>query len=457
MKYSKYIPFISGLGDLLIMNMCFNFAYWYIKDFDLQSLERNAIVFFFYINLTWIISANIFEAYIIDHHSYKKSILFNNIKTVVFFFFLFLLFFQVLSFNYYSRDQVKYLFVGFFSILLAWKFFLFYTFLWYRKLGYNYRNVIIVGNNATAHELKNYFSKNTWTGYRFKGFFTHVTDIGVGTDNYDIMEDFVSDNKIDEIYVMSNDVHPSVYPVISSILGKHPVKIRLVPDLSNFSYRNIEFVEYGMVPVMKIKQGPLNFWYNRSVKRLVDIFISSFVIVFILSWLIPLLFVVDLLSDAAGVFFVQKRSGIDNKVFNLLKFRTMKKNGEAHARQATKNDDRITKIGRFLRKSSMDELPQFINVLLGDMSVIGPRPHMLKHTDEYKNMVNKFMIRHTVKPGLTGYAQVNGHRGEIKKTQDIEDRIKMDVYYIENWSFWLDIKIVFLTISKIFAGDEKAY
>jgi Undecaprenyl-phosphate glucose phosphotransferase len=325
-------------------------------------------------------------------------------------------------------------------------------------LGYNYRNVIIVGNNATAHELKNYFSINTWTGYRFKGFFTHdLSDENKSAENYHLMEEFVNDNKIDEIYVMSNDVHPSVYPIISSILSKHPIKIRLVPDLSNFSYRNIEFVEYGMVPVMKIKQGPLNFWYNRAVKRLMDIFISTFVIVFILSWMIPLLFVIDLLSDASGVFFVQKRSGIDNKEFNLFKFRTMKKNGEAHLKQATENDHRITKVGKFLRKTSLDELPQFINVLIGDMSVIGPRPHMLKHTEEYKNLVNKFMIRHLVKPGLTGYAQVNGYRGEIKKIKDIENRIKMDVYYIENWSFWLDFKIIFLTVGKIFKGDEKAY
>jgi putative colanic acid biosynthesis UDP-glucose lipid carrier transferase len=271
------------------------------------------------------------------------------------------------------------------------------------------------------------------------------------------MEDFVSDNKIDEIYVMSNDVHPSVYPIISSILSKHPVKIRLVPDLSNFSYRNIEFVEYGMVPVMKIKQGPLNFWYNRAVKRLMDISISTFVIIFVLSWLIPLLFIIDLITDASGVFFIQKRSGVDNKEFNLIKFRTMRKNGEAHLQQATKNDHRITKVGKYLRRTSLDELPQFINVLIGDMSVIGPRPHMLKHTDEYKNMVNKFMIRHAIKPGLTGYAQVNGLRGEIKKTEDIENRIKMDVYYIENWSFWLDLKIVLLTILSMLKGDRKAY
>lgn len=135
----------------------------------------------------------------------------------------------------------------------------------------------------------------------------------------------------------------------------------------------------------------------------------------------------------------------------------MEKNSDANIEQAIENDARITKVGKILRETSIDELPQFFNVLFGKMSVIGPRPHMLKHTDEYKALVDKFMIRHAVKPGITGYAQVRGYRGEIKKTRDIKERIKMDISYIENWSLWLDIKIAFLTIGKILAGDEKAY
>lgn len=458
MKYSKYISLISALGDLLIMNICFNFAYWYLLGFNLNNFTTNSILFFFFINIAWIISANIFEAYRIEHHSYKKVILFNNIKAIIFFFFLFLLYFQVLTFDYYSRNAIKYLFVIFFSLLIFWKFFLYYIFLFYRKMGYNYRNVIIIGYCDRATELKEYFIKNTWTGYRFKGFFTHTKsnkkDV-VGT--YNEIDSFIVKNSIDELYVMSDNVHSSIYKIITSITSKHPVSIRLVPDLSSFSYNNIELVEYDMIPIMKIKQGPLSFWHNRAIKRLMDIFISTIVIVTILSWLVPLLFIIDLFSRLEGVFFIQKRSGINNRTFNLIKFRTMSKNKDAHIKQATKNDIRITKIGKSLRATSIDELPQFFNVLIGDMSVIGPRPHMLKHTDEYKFLVNQFMIRHAIKPGITGYAQVRGHRGEIIKTKDIKERIKQDIIYIENWSLMLDFKIIFLTVKNIFNGDEKAY
>ncbi len=458
MKYSKYLSLISSLGDLLIMNICFNFAYWYLLGFDLNNFTTNSILFFFYINLAWIISANIFEAYKIEYHSLKKVILFNNTKTIIFFFFLFLLYFQILTFDYYSRDAIKYLFVTFFTLLIFWKFFLYYTFLYYRKLGYNYRNIIIIGYSDKATELKDYFIKNTWIGYRFKGFFTHqYSDKHEINGTYDEIEDYVINNSIDELYIMSNSVHNSIYKIISSISSKHPITIRIVPDFSSFSYSNIELVEYDMIPVLKINHGPLNLWYNRAIKRLMDISISIIVILLILSWLVPILFIIDLFNGAEGIFFTQKRSGINNKTFNVFKFRTMRKNNNANTKQAVKNDSRVTKVGKFLRKTSIDELPQFFNVLFGSMSVIGPRPHMLKHTDEYKVLVNKFMIRHVVKPGITGYAQVRGHRGEIKKTKDIKGRIKQDVLYIENWSLMLDFKIIFLTIRNMILGDEKAY
>ncbi|PJB58251.1 MAG: undecaprenyl-phosphate glucose phosphotransferase [Bacteroidetes bacterium CG_4_9_14_3_um_filter_41_19] len=458
MKYSKYISLISTTGDLIILNLCFNLAFWYLHAIRLHNLNSIVIIFFFFINIAWIVSANIFEAYKIDHQSYKKVILFNNTKTIVFFFFLFLLFFQVFTFNYYSRDEIKYLFVIFFALLLAWKFFLYYTFLFYRKLGYNYRNVVIVGYNDMATELKDYFVNNAWTGYRFKGFLTHQQsgkkDI-VGT--YHDLENFIISNRIDEIYIMTSDLNKSLHKIISSIIGKYPITIRLVPDLSTFSYRNLDLVSYDMVPVMRIQQGPLDYWHNRSIKRLMDIILSVMMITFVLSWLAPILFILDIISDRAGVFFLQPRSGINNKQFMLFKFRTMKKNGEAHIQQATENDDRLTKIGKFLRKTSIDEFPQFFNVLIGNMSVIGPRPHMLKHTEEYKFLVEKFMIRHSIKPGITGYAQVRGFRGEIKRVKDMKQRIKLDVFYIENWSIWLDIKIILITIGKLIKGDEKAY
>ncbi len=458
MKYAKYIPFISVIGDFLILNFFFNFAFCYLGGFKSACLNTTALFFFIYINIAWLVSLNVFKDYRIDRQAYKKSILFTYIKAIVFFFFLFLLFFQIFTFDYYARDDIKVLFVLFSTSLLFWQFFLYFFLRLYRKAGYNYKNVVIVGYNDIANELKDYFIDNPWTGYHFKGFFTYKEsnkkDI-VGT--YADLENYIANSEIDEIYILTSDTHTSIYKTISSITSKYPVEIRLVPDLSQFSFMSIKLVDYDLLPIIKIQQGPLNFWYNRSIKRIFDIILSVLNIMLVLSWLIPLLWIVNLFSNGGSVFFIQRRSGLDNHSFKLIKFRTMKKNRDADSKQAIENDERITKLGRFLRKTSLDEMPQFLNVLIGEMSVVGPRPHMLNHTEEYKALVKKFMIRHSVKPGITGYAQVRGFRGEIKITGDIKSRIKLDISYIENWTLWLDIKIILLTMVQFLMGSRKAY
>jgi len=371
---------------------------------------------------------------------------------------MFLLFFQVFTFNYFQRDEIKILFIVFFSSLLVWKLIFNFLITLIRKSGFNQRNVVIVGYNTKAFELRDYFKNNLWTGYHFKGFFTQNESTKAEiAGTFNDLEKFIIQNNIDEIYILIGAIQKSVHKVISSIISKHPVKIRLVQDLSDFSYMNIKLVNYERVPVIQIQQGPLNFLYNRVLKRFFDITISMIVIVTILSWLIPVLFIINLFTNRDSLFFVQPRSGLNNQTFNCIKFRTMKKNGEAHAVQATVNDVRITTIGKMLRKTSIDELPQFFNVLMGKMSVVGPRPHMIKHTEKYKTLVDKFMVRHTIKPGITGYAQVKGFRGEIRKIKDMKDRIKLDISYIENWSVWLDIKIILLTIGNLLKGDDKAY
>jgi len=458
MKYSKYISSISVTGNLLILNYLFIFRFCYTNGFDGRCTSFAAIAFFVFINIGWAVLSAIFKLNKVDRQSHKKRILANYSMVIVFFFFMFLLFFQFVSFNYYSRDYIKILFPLFYIALLLWQFFLYFSIIAYRKYGYNYRNVIIVGYNDNATSLKDYFVNNPWTGYHFKGFITFQKSekkYVVGT--YDELESFIADNQIDEIYIMSNEIHQSIYKIISSIISKHSVKIRLVPDLLHFSNMNISLVNYDLIPIMRIEKGPLNRWHNRFVKRVFDVMFSLIIIVGLLSWLIPLLAIFDLFSGRDGVFFIQKRTGLDNNTFNVIKFRTMVKNSMADTDQVTKDDKRVSKLGGFLRKTSIDELPQFFNVLIGNMSVVGPRPHMLKHTEEYKALVAKFMIRHAVKPGITGYAQVRGARGEIKKAKDIKARIKLDIFYIENWSLTMDIKIVLITIGKIIKGDDKAY
>lgn len=457
-KHSTYISLISVTGDFIILNLCFNIAFCYMHGFDKSCFEIVNIIFFFFINIAWIFSAKIFKVYPTSRQIFKKTILSTHVKTVVFFFFLFLLFFQLFTFNYYQRDEIKILFIVFSLSLILWKFLHYFISHFYRKSGYNYRNVVIVGYNSKAIELKDYFTDNPWAGYQFKGFFSHQkSDKKDIAGTYDELENYVFNYGIDEIYILVGDIHKSIHKTISSIMSKHPVKIRFVPDLSDFSYKNIKLIDYDNVPVLQIQQGPLNLSYNRLIKRVFDIGFSVIVIGLVLSWLIPLLKLIDLFNGNDGLFFIQPRSGLNNHTFNLIKFRTMKKNGEAHTTQATENDKRITRLGRLLRKTSLDELPQFVNILMGDMTMIGPRPHMLKHTEKYKMIVDKFMVRHTVKPGITGFAQIKGYRGEIKKIRDMENRIKLDIDYIENWSVWLDLTIIFSTILIFIRGDKKAY
>jgi putative colanic acid biosynthesis UDP-glucose lipid carrier transferase len=202
---------------------------------------------------------------------------------------------------------------------------------------------------------------------------------------------------------------------------------------------------------------PLDIKSNKHLKRLFDIAFSLFIIVFILSWLTPLLALLIKIESDGSVFFKQKRNGLNYHEFFCYKFRSMKENDIADLEQVSKNDPRITIIGKIIRKTSIDELPQFFNVLLGEMSVVGPRPHMISHTEIYAKSVDKFMVRHFVKPGITGLAQTNGYRGEVENENDIIYRVKYDIFYLEHWSILLDIKIIFLTIINAIKGEDKAY
>jgi putative colanic acid biosynthesis UDP-glucose lipid carrier transferase len=202
---------------------------------------------------------------------------------------------------------------------------------------------------------------------------------------------------------------------------------------------------------------PLELSFNRQMKRFFDIIFSLFVLIFLISWLTPILGILIKLETRGPVFFKQKRNGFNNDEFICFKYRSMVLNKDADMIQVTKDDERVTFIGKLLRRTSIDELPQFINVFLGDMSVVGPRPHMLSHSQMYASSVDKFMVRHFVKPGITGLAQIKGFRGEVESPNDIISRVKYDIYYIENWSPLLDFKIILHTIYNFIRGDKKAY
>lgn len=211
----------------------------------------------------------------------------------------------------------------------------------------------------------------------------------------------------------------------------------------------------GEVPVLYIREEPLLLLDNRIIKRTFDLVCSTI----FLCTLFPIVYIfvalIIKLTSPGPVFFKQKRNGLDGKEFYCYKFRSMKVNAQSDTLQATEHDPRKTKFGDFMRKTNIDELPQFINVFLGDMSIVGPRPHMLKHTEEYSKLIDKYMVRHLIKPGITGWAQVTGCRGETKELYQMEERIKKDIWYVENWSFWLDIRIIWMTVRNMIMHNEK--
>ncbi|HNH22554.1 MAG TPA: exopolysaccharide biosynthesis polyprenyl glycosylphosphotransferase, partial [Ferruginibacter sp.] len=238
---------------------------------------------------------------------------------------------------------------------------------------------------------------------------------------------------------------------------KECIRFKIVPNLSVFITRDVHIEYFGDLPILSLRSEPLDDVGNRIKKRALDLVVSSLVIILILSWMIPILGLLILLESRGPIFFGQLRTGKDKKTFRCLKFRSMRANKDADLKQATRNDSRVTRIGKFIRKTSLDEFPQFLNVFKGEMSLVGPRPHMLKHTDDYSQVVDDYMVRQFLKPGITGWAQINGYRGEITNPEQIRMRVNKDLWYLENWSLWLDIKIMFLTVYHVLRGNQNAF
>ncbi len=268
---------------------------------------------------------------------------------------------------------------------------------------------------------------------------------------------FARKNRIRDLYVSMQHEEHVPFAALAREAEKYCIRVNFIAPDKNFEKGIYHVNHIGGMPVLEQYKEPLKASYKRLLKRTFDLLVSLLVIVFVLSWLIPLVSLLIKLDSKGPVFFAQVRSGRDNNPFTCLKFRSMHINEASNICQATKEDGRVTRIGRFLRKTSLDEFPQFLNVFMGDMSIAGPRPHMLYHTEQYSNAVNHYMVRLYLKPGLTGWAQVNGFRGEIKNIQYMEQRVAHDIWYMENWSLLLDIKIMILTVIAILRGDKMAY
>ena len=257
-------------------------------------------------------------------------------------------------------------------------------------------------------------------------------------------------NKITELYLPISSLEDDRVDELTIYCDEHFIRLRLVIDWPRVSSRSITNAKFNQTTVLKISSTPLDDPYNASLKRLFDIVFSLGVIIFVFSWLFPIVALFIVIESGFPILFKQERSGRNNELFKCFKFRSMKVNVDADTKQAVKGDPRITRIGRIIRKTSIDELPQFFNVLKGDMSVVGPRPHMVKHTEEYSELVGNFMQRHAIRPGITGLAQVKGYRGEIDDHYLLANRVRLDRFYVNNWSLSFDIKIIIKTVLTVF-------
>jgi Undecaprenyl-phosphate glucose phosphotransferase len=273
----------------------------------------------------------------------------------------------------------------------------------------------------------------------------------------DKINQFIEHNQIDEIYCALPFSEYEKIQQLIRLADSNLVRLKLVPDFKGLIKRRVEIDFYDNTPVMTLRHEPLENYSVRLAKRIFDIVFSSIVLIIGSVTILPVVALLIKLSSKGPVFFTQKRTGLNKKTFPCFKFRTMVVNEQSDEKQAQSNDSRITAIGNILRKTSIDELPQFLNVLLGHMSVVGPRPHMLKHTDEYSVIIDDFMVRHFAKPGITGWAQVNGLRGNTSENELMRKRVEYDVWYIENYTFITDIKIILLTVISMIKGDKNAY
>lgn len=445
-RFSKYLRPISVIFDLFVIVL---FLYLFLD----PSLIKTLPLLMF--SISWLISSYVTKFYEV----YRFTKLINIISYVFYQLFLYTIivyaFFGVVETPNPSPLKILNFIIYTFILISAFKFTLFYGLQTFRLgFGGNFRKTIIIGNNDSVNELKKFFIAQKELGYENRKTFNFKSPEELDLDE---CFNFIKSRNIDEVYCSANELSENQIKLLIQFCENNFKILKFISERGGLLSKKLKTDTYGLSTVQSLREMPLSNDYNTFLKRLFDIIFSFLVITLLLSWLTPLIALLIKLESSGPVFFKQTRNGIKYKEFTCFKFRSMIENSHADIQQATKNDLRVTRLGKILRKTSLDELPQFFNVLIGDMSVVGPRPHMTRENERYSKTVNKFMVRHFVKPGITGLAQVKGYRGEIETEEDIVNRVKYDIYYLENWSLLLDLNIVFLTSINFITGQKKAY
>jgi len=436
------------LTDLIILNLSI-FAIVSIS--EIMSFRDYHVLssYMLHANLSWVITYFILS----KQNLFLRDGYFNRVKRITYRVFNFVIVALVLAYLFMPRTTYSRVFLLEYSVLfyigkLVYYYFLYLYLTILREKGIHVNRVIIVGWNETAKNLNRLLEFNPTLGYKFIGYVSdddYIDKEIIGKIHE--LEKVIKEHQIETVFVSLSLFNESLKSKeYLRMCNRTGVRLRFVPDNQQWLKKTMNMEKMGQLMIINPQVIPLDNFESQFMKRLFDIVFSSLVIILLLSWFLPLLAILLKINSKGPVFFVQKRTGINNKTFKCLKFRSMKVNNESDIKQAVEGDQRITAFGNFLRKSNIDELPQFFNVLFGQMSVVGPRPHMLKHTDQYSGLIDGYLVRHYIKPGITGFAQISGYRGETDELWKMERRVHYDMNYLENWNFWWDLKIVLMTI-----------
>lgn len=460
-EFRKSLSTILVLMDLIAINLAWLITYFYFSTPELNETINLFYSFAFFANILWLTIGFAFGLY--SEEAIHAFDLFSQKTAQVYFLWLTLIAMTIAYVSGIGNISEQMIYFSFFAFLgVSANRFFNLGIKKYLSIQHDMVNrVLILGFNDTAKKLAKYLEEDG-LNTQVMGFVENEENMHELTTYpvYANIDNAVNVAKQLNVHEIFSTITPEQNSIIYRLINDSEdqcMRFKVVPSLTDHVNRSVVVDFIKDLPVLSMRTDPLEDVGNRMKKRIFDVIISGLVILFILSWMIPFVGILILLDSRGPVFFSQLRTGLTDNPFYCYKFRTMKANNESESKQATKNDSRVTRLGAFLRKTSIDEFPQFFNVFRGDMSLVGPRPHMLKHTSEFAKIVDHYMVRQLLKPGITGWAQVHGLRGEISDPIQIKQRVACDVWYLENWSIWLDIKIMLLTFLRIFSGDKNAY
>lgn len=451
-RYSRYLKSIIILLDLLVIASVFIFFFLsrnanlkYNQETWYQNLFSLVLLFLF-----WMLLSGRTRIYNIPRNL-TYTLFLERLLIHFLLFILGVLLIGKVSYNVFFNSDIYWLsFYLLFFIFLA-KSLIFFGIKYFRSLGINHRNIMFLHENSSTEVLKNILKERKDYGYK-------IFEYNRSEIKADELIEFWKINGIHTLFIPTEtSYNESQEKEIFRLAEANKVHISLIPSITQSDFFLYDMGYIQTQPVLNQAKYPLDYYSNFLLKRTFDIVFSALVLVFICSWLFPIIAILIKSSSKGPVFFIQKRYGFHEEVFSCIKFRTMIVNSESSTKTTEENDSRITRIGRFLRKTSLDEMPQFLNVLKGEMSIVGPRPHMLAVDNYYKPKIGRYSLRSMVNPGITGLAQVNGLRGDAGDVEvEMNKRVLADAFYVRNWSFVLDAVIILKTILLVVGGDKNA-